>query len=366
MLQMQNMGLSVRRTFLHFADGIDRAGSAATRSRSVNSDPSPPPSPPACAQPSPSSPACAQQQPRSPSKDDTELSTACSTSSVDSSSDSGTRVRIDDFDEPPEVVCSGEICVELAPLPATAVQQKQAAVGTASVSPRDIETAHVTSLAWPSEGSTAASSQGDTADSFAIESVTDFSRFTTEAASSQGDPFAIESVTDFSRFTTEDSLPVLHPSVGSALHFENVCRPCHFIHSKKVCRLGQDCGFCHYKHSKRTMADIPKQTRRGCMQLIHLLHQSAAGSVEETDAKAQLVLWMHREPRLGAYACKALSCFQGPSMTSKGASAAMGLLKAESDARKVTVEASPSSMQNTQSAESTSSGDRDAWVHVSL
>jgi len=104
-----------------------------------------------------------------------------------------------------------------------------------------------------------------------------------------------------------------HPSVGSAKHAMNMCKPCHYFLSKKGCQAGKSCSFCHYKHGRRSTRDLPKALRELCLRHVTMIHQGRQGSDERALAERELLAWLAEESRLGAYAFKALSSYQGPS-----------------------------------------------------
>lgn len=58
------------------------------------------------------------------------------------------------------------------------------------------------------------------------------------------------------------------PSIGSVLHFEGQCKPCHYANMKKGCQHGENCGFCHYTHDFMKRRRPCKEQRNHYKQLI--------------------------------------------------------------------------------------------------
>jgi len=103
----------------------------------------------------------------------------------------------------------------------------------------------------------------------------------------------------------------MHPSVGSAQHEDGLCKPCHYLSSKKGCPHGRHCRFCHYRHCRRPIGDISKAQRQMCQYLVSLIHQAHAGADEKAAAEAQLLSYLCQGSRLSGYTDKVLRCFQG-------------------------------------------------------
>jgi len=112
-----------------------------------------------------------------------------------------------------------------------------------------------------------------------------------------------------------------HPSLGSAKHASQTCKPCHFLLSKLGCKHGELCPFCHYMHSKRSKSDLTwsKPQRDLCLRLVTMLHQGVPGSKEKADAEEHLLKWMTSgNTRIAVFAVKAISGFQGQSNDKPG------------------------------------------------
>eukprot|EP00913_Durusdinium_trenchii_P031136 g29155.t1 len=72
------------------------------------------------------------------------------------------------------------------------------------------------------------------------------------------------------------SLPADLPSVGSAQHFEGLCKRCCFF-PKGRCNNGRDCEFCHFEHEKRKRKKKKKDSEEddsddGKAELTHVPH----------------------------------------------------------------------------------------------
>jgi len=137
-----------------------------------------------------------------------------------------------------------------------------------------------------------------------------------------------------SRILHANEASASHPSVGSAQHSNKVCKPCQYMKSKVGCQHGTSCEFCHYFHPKRPNTDIPKAQRKLCQRLVQLLHHAQSGSEEKLDTEAQLLQWMSEDSRIGAYTSKALRCYPGGSGSCTYRSDVARLLDAASLARK--------------------------------
>lgn len=101
------------------------------------------------------------------------------------------------------------------------------------------------------------------------------------------------------------------PSLGSAKHATNHCRPCHFHFSKEGCKSGEQCPFCHFRHSKRGTDDIPKDQQQLCKSLVKLVYEGTVGTPQKAEAEVQLLSWIGQESRIGAYALKSVRCHAG-------------------------------------------------------
>jgi len=106
-----------------------------------------------------------------------------------------------------------------------------------------------------------------------------------------------------------------HPSIGSALHAENACRPCHYFYSSGGCALGTSCGFCHYKHSHSIIPCLPKTQRKLCQELLQTYFRAPRRSQERLAAEEQILQWASSDSRLGGYMRKRLSCSKGSDIT---------------------------------------------------
>mmetsp|Transcript_36193 Transcript_36193/g.65675 ORF Transcript_36193/g.65675 Transcript_36193/m.65675 type:complete len:217 (+) Transcript_36193:64-714(+) len=60
-------------------------------------------------------------------------------------------------------------------------------------------------------------------------------------------------------------------SVGSVLHSEGKCRPCHYYNTKTSCQNGEGCSFCHLAHPKRFRPRPCKPKRSKCKRLAGML-----------------------------------------------------------------------------------------------
>merc|ERR1712079_295752 len=63
-------------------------------------------------------------------------------------------------------------------------------------------------------------------------------------------------------------------SVGSKRHEEGLCKPCHFVHTKKGCKSGQGCAFCHLPHTictSKTENRPSKSDRDQCKKLLGIV-----------------------------------------------------------------------------------------------
>jgi len=132
--------------------------------------------------------------------------------------------------------------------------------------------------------------------------------------------FVLEDASSAESFVSDDQTCVIgHPSLGSAKHASETCKPCHYFHSKLGCNLDQQCGFCHYSHPKRSKTGVPKVQRNLCQRLVETINQGVPGSKEMAAAEEQLWRWIGQDDsRMGAYAVKACRCFQGQSNDKTG------------------------------------------------
>jgi len=133
-------------------------------------------------------------------------------------------------------------------------------------------------------------------------------------------------------FVSEDQSCVFrHPSVGSAKHASETCKPCHYLKSKSGCKLDRECGFCHYSHPKSSKTDLPKQQRDLCQLLLVTIHEGVAGNKKMAAAEEQLLRWIGEDySRMGAYAVKACRCYQGECNNKPGVAR---LLRAATESR---------------------------------
>jgi len=133
-------------------------------------------------------------------------------------------------------------------------------------------------------------------------------------------------------FVSEDqSCAIGHPSLGSAKHASETCKPCHYFHSKSGCKLDRECGFCHYSHPKSSKTDLPKLQRNLCRSLVETIHEGVAGSKAMAAAEEQLLRWIGQDySRMGAYAAKACRCYQGQCNNKPGVAR---LLRAATESR---------------------------------
>jgi hypothetical protein len=64
----------------------------------------------------------------------------------------------------------------------------------------------------------------------------------------------------------DDNLPP--PSIGSILHTQGKCKPCHYAFIKKGCANAEKCEFCHYSHQHLKKRRPCKEQRDGYKRLI--------------------------------------------------------------------------------------------------
>jgi len=100
-------------------------------------------------------------------------------------------------------------------------------------------------------------------------------------------------------------------SLGSALHKDNKCRPCHYFHSRTGCLNGASCEYCHFKHTKKSGAKMTKAQRLQCLGLVQTIQCANTGVPTKLAAEAQLLQLTSADARLGAYATQVLRCAQG-------------------------------------------------------
>lgn len=74
-------------------------------------------------------------------------------------------------------------------------------------------------------------------------------------------------------------------SVGSALHAQGNCRPCHFVHTPLGCDTGANCEFCHLPHCK-TGRTRPSKMKRKQQQQFFMMAEEAKSMDPETLARA--------------------------------------------------------------------------------
>jgi len=66
-------------------------------------------------------------------------------------------------------------------------------------------------------------------------------------------------------------------SVGSQVHVEGTCRPCHYVHTSTGCKFGFDCNFCHLPHAhcfNRSRNRPCRKKRDQCKQLLKTIVDS--------------------------------------------------------------------------------------------
>jgi hypothetical protein len=76
-------------------------------------------------------------------------------------------------------------------------------------------------------------------------------------------------------------------SVGSALHDQDMCRPCLFVYTKVGCQNGARCEFCHFAHKRKNKPRPCKGKRDRYRKLINRMEQ------QMEDAKAQGQEYVH-------------------------------------------------------------------------
>lgn len=83
------------------------------------------------------------------------------------------------------------------------------------------------------------------------------------------------------------------PSIGSLLHHEGQCKPCHYVFMKRGCANGESCEFCHYPHYKAKRRPC-KEQRDGYKRLIEKLNdepdpvQAVKKALSESEKKPYL------------------------------------------------------------------------------
>jgi hypothetical protein len=101
--------------------------------------------------------------------------------------------------------------------------------------------------------------------------------------------------------SVDASAQVELPSFGSADHHVGRCKPCHYAHTRSGCSMGKECNRCHFRHQKRSMTNLPRQTRYKVLQLVQATRDR--GSPEEhASAKEALQLFLAENPQLQNYA----------------------------------------------------------------
>lgn len=70
-------------------------------------------------------------------------------------------------------------------------------------------------------------------------------------------------------------------SLGSALHWEDQCKPCLFVHTKVGCQNGASCEFCHFPHKRKNKPRPCKGKRDRYRKLISRMEQE----IDERDGE---------------------------------------------------------------------------------
>jgi len=70
-------------------------------------------------------------------------------------------------------------------------------------------------------------------------------------------------------------------SMGSALHWEDQCKPCLFVHTKVGCQNGASCEFCHFPHKRKNKPRPCKGKRDRYRKLISRMEQE----IDERDGE---------------------------------------------------------------------------------
>jgi len=72
-------------------------------------------------------------------------------------------------------------------------------------------------------------------------------------------------------------------SAGSALHWEDQCKPCLFVHTKVGCQNGARCEFCHFPHKRKNKPRPCKGKRDRYRKLINRMEEQIAQKEGEED-----------------------------------------------------------------------------------
>jgi len=133
-------------------------------------------------------------------------------------------------------------------------------------------------------------------------------------------------------FVSEDQSCVIgHPSLGSAKHASETCKPCHYLHSKSGCKFDRECGFCHYSHPRSSKTGLPNLQRNLCQRLVVTIHEGVSGRQEMAAAEEQLLRWIGQDySRMGACAVRACRCYTGQCNNKPGVAR---LLRAATESR---------------------------------
>lgn len=78
-------------------------------------------------------------------------------------------------------------------------------------------------------------------------------------------------------------------SVGSALHGERKCRPCHYVHTKLGCLNGNNCEFCHLPHTKKSRTRPCRTKRLQCQKFVSMLEEVKCNNPDKFLDAMQLV-----------------------------------------------------------------------------
>lgn len=62
-------------------------------------------------------------------------------------------------------------------------------------------------------------------------------------------------------------------SAGSALHGQDECNPCLFVHTKRGCKNGETCVFCHFPHKRKATPRPAKGKRDRYRKLVNRMEQ---------------------------------------------------------------------------------------------
>lgn len=81
------------------------------------------------------------------------------------------------------------------------------------------------------------------------------------------------------------------PSIGSAAHESQTCKPCLFVHSKVGCHKAASCEFCHFRHRRKERARPCKSKRERYRNLIARKagegdsDSAPSGAISETESQ---------------------------------------------------------------------------------